>query len=207
MRKKIVRGFTLVETMVTIVIYGLVMIGCAALLYAIFNNSNTQPTALNEVDQANAAATEFVNEVRDASYGNDGSFPINQASTTQIIFFSPYDSGSSTTVDRIRYFVSSSTLYKGVIVPSGSPLSYNTANEQVTAVISNVSLASTSAFFYYNGSYAGTSSPLSQPVNVNQVTYVQLELNVLMKQERNSTSTFEISTGAAVRNLKTNLGD
>lgn len=201
------RGFTLLETLVTIAIFSLVLIACGALLNIIYSNDNTQPLALNEIDESHAAATEFVNEVRDASYGNDGSYPLGEASSTEIIFFSPFDSGASTTAYRIRYFIASSTLYKGITIPSGSPSKYNTAGEIVSAVISNVLLATTSAFLYYSGTYAGTSSPLTQPVNINNVTYVQLELNVKSEQQRNSTTTFGISTGAAIRNLKTNLGD
>jgi prepilin-type N-terminal cleavage/methylation domain-containing protein len=202
------RGFTLIETLVTIAIFGLVMIATANLLRVIFMDSTTNPAALNEVDQAQSAASTFVNQVRDAAYGNDGSYPLSQASTTQVIFFSPYGTSGSTIVDRIRYFVASSTLYEGVTVPSGSPSTYNTANEKVKSVVSNVSgIGTSTVFYYYTGTYAGTSSPLSQPVNLNQVTYIQITFAAQLKEIRGSTATSAISTGAAIRNLKTNLGN
>lgn len=195
------------ETLVTIVVFGLVMAASATLLFIIFRNSTTNPNALNAVDQAQAAATNFVAQVRDATYGNDGSYPLAEASTTEVIFFSPYGTGSSTTVDRIRYFLATSTLYEGVTAPSGSPPSYNLANEKVTALVQHAAGVGTSTvFFYYNGTYAGTSSPLSQPVNINQVTYIRLVMSVQLQEVRNSTATSSISTGAAMRNLKTNLG-
>jgi prepilin-type N-terminal cleavage/methylation domain-containing protein len=202
------RGFTLIETLVTIAIFGLVMIATANLLKLIFMDSTTNPAALNELDQAQSAATMFVNQVRDAAYGNDGSYPLSQASTTQIVFFSPYGTSASTAVDRIRYFVSSSTLYEGITAPSGSPSTYNTANEQVKSVVSNVSgIGTSTVFYYYTGTYGGTSTPLSQPVNLNQVTYIQMTFAVQLKEIRGSTATSSISTGAAIRNLKTNLGN
>lgn len=202
------RGFTLVEMLVTIAVFSVAMLVTANLLITIFTNSTTNPDALNAVDQAESASSNFVNQVRDAAYGNDGSYPLAEASTTEIIFFSPFGSGSSTTVDRIRYFVASSTLYEGVTAPSGSPATYDLADEQITPVVNHVSGVGTSTvFYYYNGSYAGTSSPLSQPVNVNQVTYVGLTLGVQLQEVIGATTTSVISTGAAIRNLKTNLGD
>jgi prepilin-type N-terminal cleavage/methylation domain-containing protein len=200
------RGFTLVETLVTIAIFGLVMIATGSLLRTIFLNTTTNPNALNAVDQAESASNTFVNQVRDAAYGNDGSYPLNQASTTQIIFFSPYGTAGSTTVDRIRYFASSSTLYEGITAPTGS--TYNTANEKVKAVVTGISGNGTSTiFYYYTGSYAGTTSPLSQPVNLNQVVYITMTFNVQLGEIHGATSSSTISTGAAIRNLKTNLGN
>jgi len=202
------RGFTLIEMLVTIAIFGSVMVITSNLLLTIFSNSTTSPNALNAVDQAEGATSNFVNQIRDAAYGNDGSSPLGEASTTEIIFFSPYGSSGSTTVDRIRYFLASSTLYEGITVPSGSPASYNLANEKVSAILPHVSGNGTSTvFFYYGGTYAGTSSPLSQPVNVNQVTYVGMTLAVQLQEVIGATTTSVISTGATIRNLKTNLGN
>lgn len=207
-RKRMTRAFTLIETIVTVVIFGVVLIGTARLLIVIFTNSTTDPNALNAVDQAQSTASNFVNQLRDAAYGNDGSYPITEASTTEIIFFSPYGSTGSTTVDRIRYYIASSTLYQGITAPSGSPASYNPANEKVTTVVNHVAGVGTSTiFFYYSGSYAGTSTALSQPVNVNKVTFVGLMMSVLVQEIHNATTTSVISTGAAIRNLKTNLGN
>jgi prepilin-type N-terminal cleavage/methylation domain-containing protein len=207
-RRNSTGGFTLIETLVTIAIFGLVMIATANLLVLIFRDATTNPNALNAVDEAQAAATNFVNQVRDANYGNDGSYPLDQASTTQLIFFSPFGSGSSTTLDRIRYFVSSSTLYEGVTAPSGSPETYNTANEHIKTLVSKVAGIGTSTIFYYfNGSYAGTTTALSQPVNLNQVTYIEMTFSVTLGDLPGATTTSVISTGASIRNLKTNLGN
>ena len=201
------RGFTLIETLVTIAIFGTVIVAAGDLLRVIFASTTTNPAALNAVDQAQSAASLFVNQVRDGSYGNDGSFPLNQASTSQIIFFSPFGSSDPTTMYRYRYFISTSTLYEGVTVPSGSPLSYNTANEKLSALVSGVSVGTSSLFSYYGGTYAGTTSPLTQPVNVNQVTYVQMSFYVNLNERRGATTTSFISTGATIRNLKINLGN
>ena len=208
MKKTTRRGFTIIEMLVTIVVFGMVMGVTAFLLRLIFMNATTNPNALNAIDQAESATTNFINQVRDATFGNDGSYPLREASTTEVIFFSPYGSPASTTVYRVRYYISSSSLYEGITAPSGSPSAYNTASEQVTKIASNVAGVGTSTiFYYYDGTYAGTSTPLNQPVNINQVTYIGLTMSIQLQEVRGATSTSVISTGAAIRNLKTNLGN
>ncbi len=103
--------------------------------------------------------------------------------------------------------MSSGALYKGVIDPSGTPLSYNTANEVTTKLISDMSIGANPLFYYYDGNYNGSGSSIAQPVNINQVKFVKINLSILKQSVQNSTSTFTVSGGAAIRNLKNNLGN
>lgn len=199
------RGLTLVELLVALAIGSVLLVAAAAAIRVVITSVVQQPLALGQIDQARGAAAAFVNELRDATYGADGSYPLVQASTTQIIFFSPYLQNGAA-VDRIRYFIASSTLYKGVTRPTGT--SYVLANEKVTPVVRSLLATTSAAFTYYNGSYAGatTSVPLTQPVSLSEITFVQLTLGVYTQERRNATSTFTVMIGSSIRNLKTNLG-
>ena len=199
-------GFTLVETLVTIFIFTIIMIGTTMLAKAIFSTSNQQNLALDIVDRARLAIAGFTNEIRNSTSGNDGSFALNQASDSQIIFYSTYGA-TGTKVNRIRYFISGTTLYKGIIVPTGTPLVYNSASEATTTVITGIASTTAPLFYYYDSNYAGTSTPLSQPVNLNNVKFVKINLILQTQDVRNSTTTFSIAVGATIRNLKTNLGN
>jgi prepilin-type N-terminal cleavage/methylation domain-containing protein len=203
------RGFTLVEVLVSIFIYSLIMLAVLEFLRIAYLGSSQNPLALDSIDKLRSVTTSFDNEIRSAAAGADGSYPLGQASTTQIVFFTPFGTNSTSSVYRVRYFLATSTLYKGVTIPSGSPLSYNLANEVITPVLFSATSPTSSVFFYYDGSFNGVTStqPLAQPVNITQVTYVQINLATQMKEIRNATSTFSIITGAAIRNLKTNLGN
>ena len=205
--KKQPRGFTLVETLVVIFIFSIIMAGVTLLLRDILKNSAQQPLSLEVVDQARLVIFNFTNELRNATAGNDGSYPLNQAGDTQIILYSTYGSATSTQVNRIRYYVSGTTLYKGTIAPSGNPQSYNPASEKIASLITNLSNANTPVFYYYDGNYTGTSTPLVQPINVNNVKFVAINL-ILPKQDvRDATTTFAITAGGTIRNIKTNLGN
>ena len=200
------RAFTMVETVVTLLILSIISLGTAALFKEIYSGSNQKRAELGSIDQARTTAAAFTNELRNASLGNDGSYALSEASTSEIIFFTSYKA-IAPAVNRVRYFASSSVLYKGVTIPTGSPLAYNTANEKVTAVQASLASGSSPIFYYYTGSYAGTSTALSQPVNVNQVAFVQMNLSLYLRNQRNGTTTFSLSAGSAMRTLKTNLGN
>lgn len=200
------KGFTLIEVLVVIGIISLLMLDISSLLGSIFTNSQQQLSSSFNVDYAMSLASRFNNEIRNASMGNDGSFSLNKADDKEIIFYSTVGS-SGANVNRIHYWVSGTSLYKGVVIPTGSPLTYNLNSEQVSVVQKDLVNGLTPVFYYYDGDYNGATNSLVQPVNINQVKYVRINLIILKKVKQGSTSNFTVSSGATIRNLKTNLGN
>lgn len=200
-------GFTLLETVVTIFIFSLIMGGTTLLMQKVFLSGKQQPLALDTIDQARIVASNFTNELRNAAYGSDGSYPLGQASSSQIIIYSSYGSTNNSQVNKIRYYISGMALLKGTTAPSGSPLIYNAASETTIAVITNINNVNVPVFYYYAGDYAGTSTPLSQPVNINSVKYIAMNLILPKQDSREATTTFTLTAGGTIRNLKTNLGN
>jgi len=199
-------GFTLMETLVTIFIFGILMLGTTTMLSDIFKSSSGSMLSMNNVDRVRQISNTFVKEIRNSVYGVDGSYPILQGEDNQIVFFStaPKNNG---TVSRIRYYTSNGILYKGITDPSGSPLKYNLANENVTTILTNLSLGGNPLFYYYDGDYDGTTPALTQPVNLTQVKFVKISIIALKQLTKNSSTTFNITAGAVFRNLKNNLGN
>jgi prepilin-type N-terminal cleavage/methylation domain-containing protein len=200
------RGFTLVETMMTIFIFTIVMFGTTLMLKNIIDNSHQQYAVLDTVGQARYIASSFTNELRNATYGANGSYPLNEALDNEIIFFSTAPKGNGT-ISKVRYFVLNNVLSKGVTDPAGTPPSYNGQPEKVIPLISKMSLGATPLFYYYDGNYGGTGNPLTQPVNINQVKLVKINIIALKQLTAKSTNTFTVNAGASMRNLKTNLGN
>ena len=200
-----IKGFTLVETFVVVFIFSIIMLGTTAMIRNIFLTSTQQALALDSVDQARIVLTNFANEVRNAANANNGAYPLNRADDSELIFFSTYGASGSN-INRIHYYLSNNNLYKGVIIPTGSPATYNLSSESSIQVLKNIS-ATGPLFSYYDESYAGTSTPLTQPININQINFVQINLTIFKQDVRNSTSTFSLSVGATLRNLKTNLAN
>lgn len=205
-KKSTQSGFTLVETIMTIFIFSLLMLGTSLMLKDILANSRQQYGVIDSVDQARKIANTFTNELRNSTYGVNGSYPLNEASNIQIIFFStaPKNNG---TISRVRYYMSGNTLYKGITDPAGNPPSYAGQTEVITTLSTKMSLSANPLFYYYDGSYNGSGTSLSQPVNLNQVKFIKINLIVLKQLTATSSDTFTVSAGASMRNLKTNLGN
>lgn len=199
-------GFTLIEVLVTISIFVVLIFGFSKMLNDIFINSNQQLLSMSNIDQARAVSSMFTNKIRNAITGSDGFYPLNQAGDYQIIFYSNFRATNGT-VNRIRYFVSNNTLYKGVVVPSGSPLTYNLSSESVKPVQEGLSNGESPIFYYYDSNYDGNTDALVQPINLNQVRFVKINLIVLNQITASDTSTFSTVAGATIRSVKNNLGN
>ena len=200
------KGFTLLEAVMTIFISTFLMAAVTTLFINLFKTSRQQSIVIDTVDQARKVVFNFASELRAATIGNEGAYPLNLASTTEIIVYTA-SGAQGQNINRVRYFLNNSVLYKGIVIPSGNPLTYNIGTEKITVVQRGVANGNTPLFYYYDGNYGGTTTPLAQPVNINQVRFVKINMVLLKQEVRNSASTYTITAGGAIRNLKSNLGN
>jgi type II secretory pathway pseudopilin PulG len=199
------RGFTLVELLVAVFSFTLISMGLFALTSSIFTSYRQQGGLLSDIDQARKISNNITNQFRDAQTVS-GAYPLEVAGDQNITFYSNFDNDAS--IERIRYFLQNGQLWEGVIQPVGSPAVYNTSTESTFKVLDNVGNGSNPVFYYYDGSYVGSSTQVSltQPINVTQVKFVQLKLQIIKKAGVTNTNSFTVTASGAIRNLKTNLG-
>lgn len=201
MKRDTEKGFTLAELLISLAILLLISLAVSVFQKNIFSLGQNFQGNLNFQLGARAILKSFSSEIREASQSSLGSYPIEEAGATEIIFYSDPDNDGLK--ERIRYFLSGSTVKKGVVKPSGSPLAYNLGTEKVTTVLTSVVSTST-MFEYYDTAYTGTSSPLAQPVTLSSIRLVKAV--VLVNPDPNRIpQPYAITTQASVRNLKDNL--
>ncbi len=197
------KGYTIAELMISIAILGVLAYTISIFQRDIFSLNFSAQNNLSAQLDARHVLRQMVSELREASPSSLGAYPISTAGTSTLIFYS--DVNNDGLKDKIRYFLTGSTLKRAIVVPTGSPLTYNDANEKLTSVVSNiVNGTSTPIFTYYDSSYTGTTSPLSQPVTVSSIRLVQIKA-IIDKDSRKSPSSITVLTDVTLRNLKDNF--
>lgn len=199
------KGFTLIELIVTVAIFAILSLGVIALVSGVLVDSSRQGRSLANADQTRKLAAQMMSELRNAVAGSNGAYPLAIADDQQLEFYSNVDGG--TDIERVRYYVQNGQLRKGIVKQSGSPPTYN-GTETSTVVQNDLANGSSPLFYYYDNTLATTTDrALTQPVNISQVSYISLQVVVLKRISNTGTDTFTVTAGAALRSLKTNLGD
>ena len=188
-------GFTLVETIVAVAMTGIVM-ATLGVMIQYFYQTNAYALEQNQaVNSARASIENTVRDLREASYGADGSYPISSAATSSVVFYAR--SPASGTTERLHYYLSGQTLYRGTVDPAGTPLSYSGQTERTTLVIDNIrNDASTPLFTYYDTS----GNQLPDPVNVASVASVRIQALTDVNPDR-APNVYTMLGSATLRNL------
>ena len=199
-KKKLVSGFSVVETLFTMSIFILVLGLFTLFARNIWTYNSFISSGFTNTDAGRKILKTMTSEIRTASTADTGSYTISQATASSFTFYSDIDDDGLK--EKVRYFLTGTTLQKGVIKPTGSPLAYNPANE----IISNLVADETSAsiFSYYNENYDGTTAALSFPVNIADIRLVKITLTIDKDGSRPPTP-ITFSTQVSIRNLKDNL--
>lgn len=202
-RTQFKKGVTLVELLVSIAILSFLSIAVSTFQKDIFFLNNNLQSNLNVQLEARHLIKTMVSELRKTSVSALGSYPIELASSTGITFYS--DANNNGSMDRIRYYLSGSTIKKGVITPTGNPPVYNSASEVTTTLLNYVVASSTLPIFqYYTSNYSGTSSPLTIPPDISTIRLIKITV-IIDTDPNRSPVPLVVTSQVSLRNLKDNL--
>jgi type II secretory pathway pseudopilin PulG len=196
-------GFTLVELLIVLGILFVVIGGVVTLFVDTFSFNRSVSNNLGVNGEARRTLKVMMQEVRTMSPSSLGAYPLVQAGTSSLIFYS--DIGSTTVKERVRYFLQNGALKKGVVQATGTPLVYNLGAESIVELVHVLKNSSTSPIFsYYDDTYAGTTTALVSPFDISTVRLIKVDLHIGLATTSSSTSGI-YSTQISLRNLKDNL--
>jgi prepilin-type N-terminal cleavage/methylation domain-containing protein len=190
------RGLSFVEMLVAIAIFGIIMIALVNSILFFYRANTSSLEQGFQVEHARRGAELLVRDVREATYADTGAYPLATVASSSIIFYSDTDLDGA--VERIRYSLIGTRLYRNVTDPSGAPPLYagggatSTVSEYVRNFDENVSL-----FRYHNAS----STEVTDSALINTIVSVTVHLIVDIVQ-KHTPGTFTLSESATLRNLR-----
>ena len=112
------KGFTIIETLFGVAIF--VLIAGALTLFSknVWTYNSFISLGLVNADAGRQILKTMVGEIRTASTADTGAYSISQAASSSFTFYSNIDNDNSK--EKVRYFLSGTTLSKGVIKPRGT---------------------------------------------------------------------------------------
>ena len=119
------------------------------------------------------------------------------AGTSTASFYADTDDDGS--VDKVRYYLSGTTLYRGVTPASGNPPTYTGGVEKTYTIADNVRMSTSTAIFRY---YDHGSVQLASPVDPTDVASVYVYVTVDVNPNR-TPDALTLTGGATLRNLRT----
>ena len=193
-------GFTIIELLFGISIFTIIVLVLTLFSRNIWIYSSYITAGLKASDSGRSSIKTMTKEIRTASVAETGAYIINQANNNTFIFYSDVDKDGLK--ERIKYFIENNTLKKGLTKPTGSPLSYNLANEKIYILVENI--INNSIFEYYDKNYDGNTVPLTEPINIPAIRLVKINITTDENTNR-SPAPINFSTQVSLRNLKDNL--
>ncbi len=188
------RGFTLIETIVTVGIFAIVVTALSILIQYFYRTNAYIFEETAAVQSAHNGIIDAMHYLREASYGADGSYPIVNAATSTVTFY--VDIKGDGVVDKVRYYLSGTTLYKSIVLPTGVPPTYIGQPENISTIATYVRATTTPIFRYYNS----VGAQLTTPIDVAKITSVNTTITVNLNPTR-APNNYTLSAGATLRNL------
>lgn len=198
------RGFSALEFLFAVVIASMIVFVITLFAKNFINLNASSQASQTATLEGRKILSVMINELRSTIPSALGSYPIESAATSSVVFFA--DVNSDDVSDRIRYFLDPATMSikRGVILATGSPPSYTVAETFSTLVTDVINNAATPVFDYYDGNYSGSTNPLTLPINIPAVRLMKVTVKIDKDPNRLPGPT-TLTSQAALRNLKDNI--
>lgn len=199
-------GMTIVELIVSISIFTIGIAGFTLLFARTWKANSFVLEEGQASSQASNTLDNMVKSLRKVKQSDNGNFGIKSAGDFDLVVYLD-DDGDGTT-ERIHYFLdqNSQKLQKGISKPSGSPLAYPAADQNV-ATLANyiVNTSSQPTFFYYNEHYPidMANNPLPMPIILPDVRLIQIHLWVNIRPA-SAPDNVNLQSFVELRNLNEN---
>lgn len=191
------RGFTLVEMVVVVALFGILSLVLTQSIVSFYNFNAYTLAQAYQVSHVRDSMEQMVRDIREMTFADDGAFPLVIWQDDRIGFYSDIDRDAS--VEYIEYTLSSTTLTKSIFNATGTPPVYPATPESVTILSEYVQndIQGLPVFEYYVAD--GTTA--TGATTVTDIRYVRVNVVVNIDPVRDP-GEYMLRSSAALRNLK-----
>lgn len=190
------RGMTFVEVLITVGIFGLVMVAIVDSIISFYRANTSSIEQEYQVDHARKGTELIIRDIREATYADTGAYPLVTVASSTIMFYSDTDSDGS--IERIRYQLIGTTLYRNVTDSSGSPPAYSGGGATTTVSQFVRNNDEGAALFRY---FDATNAEVTNPNAIATIVSVTASLIVDITQ-KHTPGKFTLKQSATLRNLR-----
>ncbi len=190
------QGSTLLEVIIYVTVFGIIIIGISNAVLSVYKTRVFVYEQIQSGAESRRGLSLLVGDIREASYGDNGAYPVENISDYSFTFYSDIDNDNK--VERIRYFVEDGVLKRGVTKSSGIPPVYDSNNESV----SNISLyvqnedQNIPLFTFYDNS----GNQIDSNLDLIDIRYVVIHMATDLNPNRQPEQ-YIFKTTATLRNL------
>lgn len=158
-------GFTLIELLIAIGVTSFALVFVTYFTIDLSNLGVDLGDRLETERELEFTLRVMISEVRSMGPAANGAYPIAVANATTFQFYSDIDSDGQ--FEQVRYFLSGTTLQKGVTNPTGSPATYPAADEVISEMVHY--MVPGAIFTYYDEGFPSEIGALPSPVDVASI--------------------------------------
>lgn len=126
------RGMTFIEVLVSIAVFVFAILAIVSSILYFYRTNTYAIEQAGAVSAAQRGIESVVKSMREAAYASNGAYPIVALGPNEVTFYADIDSDPY--IERIRYYLLGTSLYRDVTNPSGDPPVYGAP--QTTSLIS-----------------------------------------------------------------------
>jgi len=195
-------GLTIIEMIVYLSIFSIIMLAVIFSVASFYKYNAYGLEQSQAVDSARRGIDPAINNIREATYSDEGAYPIISASPNSFSFYSDIDGDNNIEKVRLYLDVSDNTFKKGITKSAGNPLTYSGQPETLITLADNVrNIEQGVDIFKY---YDNTGAEVVNLANISSITFVTMSVVVNVNPAR-APNDFTLRASAALRNLKSNL--
>ena len=197
-RNNLARGMTLTEVLIVVALSTMLMMGIMAVITQFYQLNDHLIAQRQAIAEAEHSMNQLVSNIRAMSFAFDGTYPLQERSTSSIAFF--VDMNGNRVPDLVRYELRGDELEKDVYIATGSPPVIDIVTPDYTRLVAHSvqnHMLAVPLFLYTD--HGGV--PVLEDGSITSISYIELNLLVNVDPNRISQPT-ELYSSATPRNLQ-----